>query len=119
MDGKFVEHYDRNTPFENRYLPFIQNETDPVRKNQIANQIAGKLVERQPERWDEIMNPNEKFIEAYNKRQLNKNKESAKKQSQQLYNEEGKRFSRNWDYESYKSIHDPLSKFFINCRYLR
>lgn len=108
---KFIEerHYTRDTPFEQRYLPLIESIQDPVKKEALANQIAGKHVDTNTERLDDFFNPHQGFVDAYNQRKAKEVKEEVKKKSQHLYNDDGKRFGRIWDYSSYKTVHDPLS----------
>jgi len=104
------KHYVRDTPFEKRYLPYIQSIPES-KQNEIARSLVP--IENNQESSSstpQFMNPHMAFVEAYNKRYLkNKNMESKRK-SQKLYNENGKRFAKHWDFESYKAVHDPLSK---------
>lgn len=107
----FQPHFERETPFEKRYLPYISTIPDANKRNEIANKLAGKVIEEDTSVKQQVeMKPHSGFIEKYNERFAKEKKMEVRKQSQKLYNEDGKRFGRNWDYESYKKIHDPLSK---------
>jgi hypothetical protein len=108
---------DRQTPLEKRYLPFISEIRDPGAKFQIAKEICGVAPERSSEhrpKLQEMVEPHQGFVDAYNARAAVELKEKMKRKSQELYNENGQRYGRVWDYEGFKSVHDPLSKFYKN-----
>jgi len=106
------EHVDKLTPFEQRYLPLIAKETDPNKRAEMSQKIAKVSHEAHEVRMTvrDTMDPHQGFIDAYNQRAVKQNRDELRRRSQQLYNEDGKRFGRNWDYEGYRQIHDPLSK---------
>ena len=109
-----VQHeiVDRTTPLEKRYLPFIAEIRDPAAKAQIAKEICGDMPERTSEhkpKLKEMVEPHQGFVDAYNARAEKEQRERIKRKSQELYNENGQRFGRVWDYEGFRSVHDPLS----------
>jgi hypothetical protein len=109
---EFHEKLDRNTPFERKYFDTTRSIKNPYEKEELISKLVGKQeVVKSNDTWDN-MNPNPSFVEAYNKRYVNQKMEETKKKNNQLYNEEGNRFSRVWEYDSFKSVHDPLGKFY-------
>jgi hypothetical protein len=112
---------DRQTPLEKRYLPFISEIRDPGAKYQIAKEISGSVPERSSEhrpKLQEMVDPHQGFIDSYNTRAAAEHRQKMKSQSQELYNENGQRYGRVWDYEGFKNVHDPLSKYYKQFIYL-
>ena len=107
------EHPDKLTPFEKRYLPYMETLSDPAERFEVSNQLAGTVKPDfiKKETTADRFKPHQGFIDAYNQRAVQAKKEENKKKSQTLYNENGKRFGRSWDHVGFRKIHDPLSKY--------
>ena len=59
-----------------------------------------------------MIDPHQGFIDSYNTRVAAEHRQKMKSKSQELYNENGQRYGRVWDYEGFKNVHDPLSKYY-------
>lgn len=99
----------RHTPLEKRYLPML-DKISPEDKLRISDSIAPVKKEEKNDLAN-LFSPNQKFIDAYNIRKIKETKSELRVQSKSIYNEDGQRFSRVWDHQGFKNIHDPLSKF--------
>lgn len=106
---------DNQTPMEKRYLAFLENEKEP----EVRKQKVGEILKIHDVTRNDHLNviktvvPNGDFILAYNERAEKENKEIRKKQSRQMFNEEGKKFARQWENKGFNDIHDPLSKIYL------
>jgi hypothetical protein len=99
----------RHTPLEKRYLPMTES-VEPAEKFKIADNL-GKDKPHTSIQSSSMFQPHQGFIEAYNERAIKEKKQELKKHSQTIYNEDGQRFGRVWDYQGFKSVHDPLSNY--------
>ena len=108
----FVDEFEQKaTPFEKKYYNYLGEVKDQVQREAITQNILQKdHVDFQKPNMDLSFNPHEGFVKAYNERMTKKKVESVKEASKVLYNEEGKRYARPWDYPGFTSIHDPIGK---------
>jgi hypothetical protein len=101
----------RHTPLEKRYLPMVEG-MEPAEKFRVADTLSKDKPEP-PINFSTMFQPHQGYIDSYNERAIKEKKQELKMQSQTLYNEDGQRFGRVWDYPGYKSIHDPLSNYYF------
>jgi hypothetical protein len=106
----FVNDFEEKaTPFEKKYYQFLGEVKDPVKRETISQEILNReRIEIVQPNIPQSFNPHEGFVNAYNERIVKKKAAEVREQSKILYNEEGKRFARPWDYKGYTSIHDPI-----------
>jgi hypothetical protein len=115
-----VEHeYEegRQTAVELRYLPYKNTLKDPNVREQIARDISGETIKKRE--IDQVnlkdkMDPHQGFVDSYNLRALEEQKNEIRKKTQELYNEKGQRYGRLYDQDGFKKTHDPLSIININ-----
>jgi hypothetical protein len=108
----FVNEFEEKaTPFEKKYYQFLGEVKDPIKRESMAQEITVKdHIEITRPNLIQSFNPHEGFVNSYNER-VQKNKAKAVREaSKNLYNDQGKRFARPWDYTGYTSIHDPIGK---------
>lgn len=106
----FVDEFEqRATPFEKKYSNYLAEVKDPIKREaQTQNILLNDHVDFQKPNIEQSFKPHEGFVKAYNERMTKKKIENVKEASKVLYNEEGKRFARPWDYAGFTSIHDPI-----------
>lgn len=109
----FVNEFEEKaTPFEKKYFQFLGEVKDPIKRENISQEILNKeRIEISKPNISQGFNPHEGFVKSYNERVEKKKATEIREKSKELYNEDGKRFARPWDYRGYKSIHDPIGKF--------
>lgn len=105
---------EKSTPFEKKYYQFLDEVKDPIKRENIAQEILNKeRIEISKPNFYQGLNPHEGFVKSYNERLEKKKVTEIREKSKELYNEDGKRFARPWDYSGYTSIHDPIGKFIL------
>lgn len=108
------EFEEKATPFEKKYYQFLGEVKDPIKRESKAHEILDKEhIEIIKPNLVQSLNPHEGFVNSFNERIQKKKVQAVKDKAKVLYNEEGKRFARPWDYNGYTSIHDPIGKIVI------
>ena len=60
------------------------------------------------------LNPNPKFVEEYEKRQIKKREELTKRAIFDEFNEKGEKYASIWNNKDFRKIHDPLGTMKLN-----
>jgi hypothetical protein len=108
----FVKEFEEKaTPFEKKYMEFLEKTKQPENRSEMSAKILKQdLVDREKVDLSAEFKPNEGFVKSYNERYVKNKVQETKQNSRGIFNEEGKRFARTWDYKSFEEIHDPLGK---------
>lgn len=103
------DYRDTQSGFSRKYTEYIEDETDLNKKIAIQNEILGvKNKPLVPTQNPLALNPNQKFIEEYEKQAIQKRERQVKASAKENFNEKGEKFAAIWNNEDFKKIHDPI-----------
>jgi hypothetical protein len=113
------DYRDNQSGLSRKYTDFIQNEPDINKKLSIQSEILGRQNKSVvPNENSLVLNPNQKFIEEYEKQAIQKREKQAKALVKESFNEKGEKYAAMWNNEDFRKVHDPLGKLIINKIYL-
>lgn len=105
------DHRDRQSGLSRKYTEQIENEPDVIKKLEIQNEILGHQNKSvNPTVNSLALNPNQKFIEEYEKQAIQKREKQAKALVKESFNEKGEKYALIWNNEEFRKIHDPIGK---------
>ena len=105
------DHRERQSEFAKKYHQAMEDSKDPVKQARIQNELLGhNNITIHPGQNNLALNPNPKFLEEYEKRQIKKREEHAKKENFEQINEKGEKYASIWNNQDFRKIHDPLGK---------
>jgi len=103
------DYRDRQSGLSRKYSDVIENEPDVNKKIAIQNEILGKQNKSVVPTTNPLsLNPNQKFIEEYEKQAILKREKQAKALAKENFNEKGEKYATIWNNEDFRKIHDPL-----------
>ncbi len=108
------DHRDRQSGLSRKYTEYIENEPDVNKKIAIQSEILG--IQNKPVVPTEnpkSLKPNQKFIEEYEKRAIEKREKQAKALLKETYNEKGEKYAAIWNNEDFRKIHDPIGMLIV------
>jgi hypothetical protein len=109
-----VHQYDyreKQSSFTQQYLDTMEAVKDPVIQANIQNELLGNNNKTiYPSVNKSALNPNQKFVEEYEKRQIKKREEEAKRAKFDELNERGEKYASIWNNKDFRKVHDPLGK---------
>lgn len=103
------DHRERQSAFAKQYLESMEANKDPIVQANIQNELLGNNNKTiHPGQNLMALNPNPKFIQEYEKRQINKRESEAKRENFEQFNEKGEKYATIWNNKDFRKIHDPL-----------
>jgi hypothetical protein len=109
-----VHQYDyreKESAFSKRYGEVIENVTDPILRAAIQNELLGiNNTSVVPSKNILSLNPNQSFIQEYEKQAIQKREKQAKAIARESFNEKGEKYASIWNNEDFRKIHDPIGK---------
>lgn len=103
------DHRDRQSGMSRKYTEYIENEPDVNKKLAIQSEILGiqnKTVV--PTANPLSLNPNQRFVEEFEKQAILKREKQAKALVKESFNEKGEKYASIWNNEDFRKIHDPI-----------
>jgi len=105
------DHREKQSSFNKQYLETMEVTKNPVEQARIQNELLGhNNISVLPNKNNLALNPNTKFVEEYEKRQIKKREEEAKRANFEEFNEKGEKYASIWNNQDFRKIHDPLGK---------
>jgi len=108
------DHRDRQSGLSRKYTEYIENEPDVNKKLEIQSEILGRKNKTiVPTENSMVLNPNQKFVEEYEKQAILKREKQAKALVKESFNEKGEKYAAVWNNEDFRKIHDPIGMIII------
>jgi hypothetical protein len=108
------DHRDRQSGLSRKYTEYIENEPDVNKKLAIQNEILGHQNKSVVPTVNPLaLNPNQKFVEEFEKQAILKREKQAKALAKESFNEKGEKYSVIWNNEDFRKIHDPIGKYYF------
>lgn len=105
------DHKEKESSFHAQYMQTIEATKNPIEQANIQNELLGNLGKTISPSVNRLaLNPNAKFVEEYEKRQIKKREEDIKRANFEDVNEKGEKYASIWNNKDFKKIHDPLGK---------
>ena len=109
------DHRERQSEFAKKYHNAMEQNPNPVNQANIQNELLGNNhITIHPSKNNLALNPNPKFLEEFEKRQIKKREQETKRENFEQFNEKGEKYASIWNNKDFRKVHDPLGNLNFN-----